>query len=723
MADATSNAVIAAARKYCGADLCVLPAIRVEKRPALAQWKQYQQRLPTLGELERWFKNGAAVCLVTGAVSGNLEMLDFDLAGEFFEPWAATIRQREPGLLERLVVERSQSGGRHVVYRCKSAVNGSMKLAQRAIEAPDDRPVTVHGKKYHPHRRGDCFVAILSLIETRGEGGLFLCAPTPGYEITQGSFTNLPVLTEEERITLLDAAWQLNEWIEAVDQPVATCDGGDRPGDDFNGRGDVRDILRAHGWSLVRAGENEYWRRPGKGTGWSATLKDGVFYVFSSNASPFEVNRGYSPFTVYALLEHNGDFAKAASALAAEGYGQAATAPGVDLSQFAPNAPKVEPFPVRDLLQRHPTLRAPVIMGLLRQGETMNVIAPPKTGKSWLVLSLAMTVATGRPWLAAFDTVPGDVLIIDNELHAETLAHRIPQVAAALGIGMDEIAETVCVQSLRGQLRDIFAMGSYFESLEPGRFKLVVLDAFYRFMPAGGDENDNATMANIYNRIDAFADRLGCCFVLIHHTTKGNQSAKSVTDVGAGAGSQSRATDTHLVMRPHEEPEAVVLDAAVRSWPPIEPMVLRWSFPIWSPAPDLDPAQLRSEPSKKSKNLKPSEPIWDVRTFVDRFIGEDPRSLARIQEAAEAEGLSSRRVKRFLGLAEEERLVFRWTVEPRNTLAYAATEQPEEQKRDDGKRATVQSLLHDEPELSTKEVAERCGVSRQYVNRIRREAK
>ena len=47
-------------------------------------------------------------------------------------------------------------------------------------------------------------------------------------------------------------------------------------------------------------------------------------------------------------------------------------------------------------------------------------------------------------------------------------------------------------------------------------------------------------MANIYNQIDWCADQLGCSFVLIHHASKGNQSVKSVTDVGSGAGSQSR---------------------------------------------------------------------------------------------------------------------------------------------------------------------------------------
>jgi len=430
-------------------------------------------------------------------------------------------------------------------------------------------------------------------------------------------------------------------------------------------------VLINHGWSLARSGDNEHWTRPGKAAGTSATLKDRVFYVFSTNAAPFEAHKGYSPFAVYALLEHHGDFAAAASALAADGYGSRELATGVDLSAFVaePPAPPDSalepcPAPVGELVAAYRTLREPVIHGLLRAGETMNVIASPKTGKSWLTLDLALAVATGRPWLGAYPTEAGDVLIIDNELHRETSAHRIPRVAEARGVPMRAVNERIFVDNLRGRLQDIFTLAPYFEALEPGRFKVIVLDAFYRFMPAGGDENDNGTMANIYNVIDRFADRLGCCFVLIHHSTKGSQSSKSVTDVGAGAGAQSRATDTHLVLRPHEEDGVVVLDAAVRSWPPVEPTCLRWAFPVWSVDESLDPSALKSERSGKKKEkaaAKPEDPKpdpWTVERFVDSFISDDPATIAELRErASQAPGLSWRRVADFLAIAERRELI------------------------------------------------------------------
>ncbi|MHC5033375.1 MAG: AAA family ATPase, partial [Planctomycetota bacterium] len=512
------------------AGLCTLPAIRRgdEKRVALAAWKPYQSRLPSEEELDQWFGSSVtAICFVCGAVSGNLEMIDFDLGGEAFEPWREAVEAQAPGLIDRLVMESTPSGGRHVVYRCTGAVSGNLKLAQRRIVTGGEGEIIVGTKAFRPRQdaSGD-WVVDVTMIETRGQGGVFLCAPSDGYELLQGDFRDLPAITAEEREVLLGCAWALDEIPKPiVDGPIRQSSGSQeedkrkisgsgvavRPGDDYNERGEPRDVLRSHGWTLVRTGDNEYWRRPGKSAGTSATLKDRVFYVFSTNAAPFEAHTGYSPFALYTLLEHAGDFSAAASALATEGYGQLDDATrGVDLSGFTV-PPAIEepgdvlpvPVCVGYLVEAYPRLRRPVIHGLLREGETMNVIASPKTGKSWLTIDLAIAVATGRAWLGRYETVPGEVLIIDNELHRETSAHRIPKVAAARAVAMREFGTRIHIDNLRGRLRDIQKLEPYFRALEAERYKIIVLDAFYRFMPQGGDENDNATMANIYNLIDS----------------------------------------------------------------------------------------------------------------------------------------------------------------------------------------------------------------------------
>jgi len=722
-------AMIEAALALRQAGLSVLPAIPAEKRPSLSGWKAFQQALPGEAQIRSWFANSEGACLVCGAVSGNLEMIDFDMAGELFPAWRDRVIAEAPGLLDKLVIERTPSGGKHIVYRCDTPAPGNAKLAQRVIQCPDETEIVLAGKAFKPRKVGDRFEVLVTLIETRGEGGLFLCAPTQGYALEQGAFANLPDISAAEREILIASAKALNEIQEPAAQPIGAGESQGRPGDDFNDRGDVRPILLKHGWSLVRDGENSLWRRPGKTEGWSATLKDRVFFCHSTNASPFEAPRAYAPFAVYALLEHQGDYAKAAATLRSEGYG--ATDPGgVNLSGLlsvaAPDqqVPLAAPRSLRQLMSECPELRKPVIHTLLREGETMNVIAASKAGKSWMVIDLALSVVTGRPWLG-IPCEPGEVLLIDNELHGETSANRIPRVAQARGIRLPEILDRLYVQNLRGSLQDIFSMESYFRQFAPGRFKLVILDAFYRFLPMRADENDNATMANLYNRLDAYADMLKCSFVLIHHTSKGNQSAKEVTDVGAGAGAQSRATDTHLVLRRHEQDDVVVLDAAVRSWPPVAPRCLRWTFPVWTPADDLSPDDLRQEgkkrPPKGAPPPQPKEPEWDADMFVMAFVSDEPRAKPAILVAANDAGLSDYKADRLLEKAEARGLIHRWDLGRKRT-GYATVPEPVPlAETDASKREIVEAALRQSKDGNSAELAEKCGVSVRYVQRIRRE--
>jgi hypothetical protein len=138
---------------------------------------------------------------------------------------------------------------------------------------------------------------------------------------------------------------------EPIDGQSPDQSGPLRPGDDFNRHADLIPLLQHHGWSLVRDGPNQHWCRPGKTSGTSATLKDGVFYVFTSNAPPFEPNHAYSPFAVFALLEHGGDFAAAARALRQHGFGD----PPLSETVTSPSEPEMpDPGPIPTELLRVP---------------------------------------------------------------------------------------------------------------------------------------------------------------------------------------------------------------------------------------------------------------------------------------------------------------------------------------------------------------------------------
>ena len=320
---------------YCLAGLCALPASREKKRPVLRGWKQYQTRRPDETETRKLFRGGPdAICVVTGAASGDLECIDFDAHGpdgeNLYAEWRGrAARSLGEAFVATLPVETTQRGGVHVYYRAPHAeIEGNLKLAQKPGE--NGRPET--------------------WIETRGEGGLVICAPTEGYERVEGDLLNIPTISAEQRTCLLSLARSLDECGGAT-KPLAAAPAAPgpsskapgpssapapgpsspwatRPGDDFNVRG-VADgtferVLVASGWRKVRGGPNEGWQRPGKtGDEQSATFNGRTFYVFSSNAAPLEPNTGYSPFSVLVALQFGGDVKAAAAELARRGYGEA----------------------------------------------------------------------------------------------------------------------------------------------------------------------------------------------------------------------------------------------------------------------------------------------------------------------------------------------------------------------------------------------------------------
>lgn len=252
--------------------------------------------------------------------------------------------------------------------------------------------------------------------------------------------------------------------------------------------------------------------------------------------------------------------------------------------------------------QRYPSLRPPVIEGLLRRGETLNIIGAAKAGKSYLAHGLAWAVADGREWLG-HEVVQGRVLILDNELHPETLTHRLCRIANEMMISIDDAANLIDVVPMRGLGVTIGELRARVEDITPAEYALVVLDALYRTLPPGTSENDNAAMMAIYNRLDEYAREWDAAVAVIHHASKGAQGDKSVTDVGAGAGAISRAADSHLIIRPHEEPELAVMECVCRSWMSPPPRSIRYKWPLWGVDHATEPVvrQARSAASKRQE--------------------------------------------------------------------------------------------------------------------------
>lgn len=305
----------------------------------------------------------------------------------------------------------------------------------------------------------------------------------------------------------------------------------------------------------------------------------------------------------------------------------------------------VPKFTFAELKKAHPTLHPPVIDGLVRQGETCNLIAASKVGKSWLAYVLLLCVATGKRWLDRFNTTKGRVLLIDNELHPPTIANRIPAVGQALELFESEYSDVLDIWPLRGNLRSLNELHAEFDDIDHGYYRLIVFDARYRFSSEIESENDNAATTRFYNTLDRLAEQTGAALVLIHHSSKGSQTDKNVVDVGAGAGAQARAADCHLVLRDHEEEGVAVLDGAVRSFKPVEPIAVRWQFPLWVPDHNADATKLRGRLTAQEQKQRERDKEG-MGSIIDA-LRKQSSTASKLRSAA---GISRDRLERLLGM-------------------------------------------------------------------------
>lgn len=323
--------VAAAAWAARGAGISVVPPMEDGTKRPDGAWKRYQVTPATDDQVRTWYGRHTGLGFVTGAVSGGLQL--FELDADFYAEFKATAQAVGLGpLLERIeagYLERSPGGGWHLLYRC-TVVKGNTKLAQKPgpIDPETGKPTTE------------------VLIETRGEGGYVVVAPSNGkvhpsggqYQLDRGGVESIATITGGEQ----DQLWALAKTFDQMPveegkgplggkKPIGaarpagpTGHGEVRTGDDYNARMTWDDVIGGRGWTKLYARrETTYWRRPGKSEGWSATTNhngSGLLWVFTTS-SEFEAERSYDKFGAYATIEHRGSFESATKSLGDQGYG------------------------------------------------------------------------------------------------------------------------------------------------------------------------------------------------------------------------------------------------------------------------------------------------------------------------------------------------------------------------------------------------------------------
>ncbi len=571
--------LIEGARQWFDAGFCVVPSHEDGGKRPFGNWRKYQdERLPW-DDLEKLLKSErfTGIGVITGAVSGNVEMIELEGPNDFALEnlqivlrYAREIDERDGDgvinaelLMSRLVAgcsEVSGSGGLHFFVRSHSDALPNTKLAQVPNPATPGIPKVI--------------------AETRGEGGFVIVAPSPGrrghadgarYRFVNGAPGQVPVVSAEDRDVLhelfrgaLDRSAELIVPVSVARErlTVSPADPGS-PFDEYRVRATWDEVLLPHGWQRGHTSADDgrtHWTRPGKdprdGTS-ATTLEDGPMHIFSSNAGlPLgPLSKG----SVYAHLNHGGDLSAASRALRDAGYGgaEAVDLRSIEFPSTADDAvvdgwrDRVKgEFPAIDWEQLWASEQENewIIEPILGARRYAALYSQPKVGKSLVMLEAAVKASLGERMFGEEPKRPRRILYIDfeNDPQSDTRERLID-----MGYTPDMLSNFVMLSfpvmdgfDTAAGAEQLLAVALAYEA------EAVIIDTVSRAVR--GEENDNDTWLNLYRHAGLKMKQNGIAVLRLDHAGKDDSrgarggSAKS-GDVDA-VWRMSRKTDTTFAL-------------------------------------------------------------------------------------------------------------------------------------------------------------------------------
>lgn len=212
-----------------------------------------------------------------------------------------------------------------------------------------------------------------------------------------------------------------------------------------------------------------------------------------------------------------------------------------DVEEIKKALPQVAVISAKDLQEKEFAATYYAVEGMIPEGETV-IAAPPKTGKSWLMLDMCLRVARGEPFLG-FETRKSDTLYLaledGDKFEQERLNIVCPEEAPDnFHFVFDNILHmnegfTMQLDGLLEKLPNI---------------KLVVIDTlnFVQYHPGKGESAYNCDYRTGRD-LKSYAESHGIAIVVVTHTTKMIHAEDEMMNV-SGTNGVTGAADAVVVL-------------------------------------------------------------------------------------------------------------------------------------------------------------------------------
>jgi hypothetical protein len=278
----------------------ILP-LKADKTPNCGSWTQHQTEPPTQVKVLDYSNSEGFKYfgLITGY--NDLEVIDIDLKviveqnkrDEFWSNYLQELQDNIEDFDNKFTIAKTINNGYHILYRCKT-IQGNQKLAK--LENLKE-----------------------AIIETRGRFGYVVLYAGNDYE-------NIKEISEQDREILfaISKTFNFSKPIEnpAIKELKNFSSAGLKPWEDYNQKTSIFDVLASEFTIVKESSKTTTIKRIGaesKSSGY--VYKDsGCLYLFSTGTQ-YPNEKLITPFEVYTIKNHNGNFKEAGAEVYKLGFG------------------------------------------------------------------------------------------------------------------------------------------------------------------------------------------------------------------------------------------------------------------------------------------------------------------------------------------------------------------------------------------------------------------
>jgi len=233
---------------------------------------------------------------------------------------------------------------------------------------------------------------------------------------------------------------------------------------------------------------------------------------------------------------------------------------------------KVQPLPVvRASELETPACQQSWLIERLWTHQAVGIIGgSPKSGKTWLALEMAVSVASGSPCFGTFPVFsPGPVLLYAAEDSAATLRSRVETLARLHKVNFEQLdVHIITVDSLRLDRPDHQdRLESTLHAYKPA---LLLLDPLVRVHAI--DENVAGQVAALLGYLRSLQRKTATAIAVVHHVRKHSSPTGGAGNSLRGSGDLYAWLDSFLYLRMHQGQRT--LSAEHRSAPAFGPVTL-----------------------------------------------------------------------------------------------------------------------------------------------------